>query len=304
MERLTDNHHVQLSSGSMQVNSDSPVLIHFSHSGKIRLKKSTNLCQKWKSENSLAGLFEPLDKLQEVEMRGVGESYRPDAVALSQHTCGRRKSVSLNSIPLALLNIGNPSGSTTSIPSLALHTKTAHHLSAMPRHNVNLYASSLKSSKSIEMLSGQDFKVMASNLQGDNMKDENALELPTVPERKSAFLKNCVVTDEYLIRQGKRLSGLPLDSVTVGEEKHFKSLFKRVGDVLKKVGSSASLTSSCDDTRKVKGGLNSPHLATGSIQNLQSGSSQQCVVLRHRKTSKSWDDLRLGTHSCSDINVF
>lgn len=103
-----------------------------------------------------------------------------------------------------------------------------------------------------------------------------------------------MISDDYLFQQGKRLSGLLLDSdsVNLGEEKgHCKSFFKKVGDMLKNTGSS-----SCED-------INPPHFVghnkSGSIQNLHS--TQQCVVpLRTRKKS----DSTLATQSCSDINVF
>lgn len=320
MKRSNKKLHVETVQVSQKEQSDSTVdtsLIHFSHSGKIRLqklKKSANLSQKsWKSENSLAALFEPVDKLHE---GGIGEGNRPcDNTALlsvppqSQHNFGRRRSVSLNNIPLALLcNTGSPSGSTYSIPALATCTKTAEPELDLQHAVVNLHASSLKSCKSIQMLSGEDFEAMASNLHEDILSTkEIAVELPTVPKRRSAFLKNCVVTDDYLIRQGKRLSGLPLDSIASGEEN--RSVFKRVGDKLKKVRSSNLLTSSCEDMKvQVQGCLNPPHFVLGqnksesiqNLRNLQSGPTQQCVVLRCRKTSKSWDDLRLATHSCSD----
>ena len=66
---------------------------------------------------------------------------------------------------------------------------------------------------------------------------------PIVPQRVSAYLQNCTVPDDYLLKQGKRLSQM-LNLTPKKEEKHtFRSLhaaFSKVGTLLKK-GRSPSL---------------------------------------------------------------
>ena len=66
---------------------------------------------------------------------------------------------------------------------------------------------------------------------------------PIVPQRVSAYLQNCTVPDDYLLKQGKRLSQM-LNLTPKKEEKHtFRSLhaaFSKVGTRLKK-GRSPSL---------------------------------------------------------------
>lgn len=311
-------------------------LVHFSPSGRIRLqkqKKPSNLHQKsWKSENSLVALFVPEEK----SSSSSGSSKPHDTKHLSvpsqsHHTFGRRRSVSLNSIPLALLSTMSPSTSTVKyVPAIVTHTEKGdleldHQLpcgstASLHAANINLNVSSLKSYKSIEMLSGEDIKEMVSNLQEDNIPsmkestkkasshpDEIAPDFPTVPKRRSAFLKNCMVTDNYLIQQGKRLSGLPLDCSILDEKRQSKSFFTKVSDVLKKVGSSNSLTSSDNITEHERRSCATPpHFVvrqknSGSVQDLRSlqlGTTQQGVVPRPKMISK----IRLATRSCTDMD--
>ena len=73
----------------------------------------------------------------------------------------------------------------------------------------------------------------------------NHLSPPIVPQRVSAYLQNCTVPDDYLLKQGKRLSHHQMLNLTPKkEEKHtFRSLhaaFSKVGTLLKK-GRSPSL---------------------------------------------------------------
>lgn len=293
--------------------------VHFSPSGKIRLqklKKSSNFHEKsWKSENSLAALFKPLEGNEMGPGVGEGSRFHGTKTLVPNHTFGRRKSMSLNSIPLALLSTLSPSSSTLSIPGLATHTKkagvgdlsrsssTANLQCHASQDSTNMHISSLKSYKSIEMLSGEDFETMASNLQVDtpdgttqaSYSDEIAPDLPTVPKRRSAFLENCMVTDDYLIQQGKRLSGL---SLSLDEEKgHPKSFVKRIGIMLKKSRSSTSLSSDAQGRQIC---TNTP-LECSNLLCVQSGPVHQFVVPRRRKISRSSDDLRLATQSCSFV---
>lgn len=193
-------------------------LVHFSPSGKIRLqklKRSSNFHQKsWKSENSLASLFNH----GETESSGFSDGTKTEdqlsVPSLLCHTFGRRKSRSLNNIPLALLSTSTlqSQGESAASPCNTQHRCT------------NLNVSSLKSSKSIQMLNGEDIETIARNIQKQRMApvpfyERVSPDPPAVPERKTAFLENCTVADHYLIQQGKRLSGLPFDHTVLDEEK-------------------------------------------------------------------------------------
>ncbi len=78
---------------------------------------------------------------------------------------------------------------------------------------------------------------MVSNLQEDsgttNIATATAAQhygeiapvLPIVPKRRSAFLENCKVHDDYLVQQGKRLSGLPLE-LTISLDKTLQNILQ------------------------------------------------------------------------------
>ena len=245
-------------------------LVHFSPSGKIRLQKlqrSSNFHQKsWKSENSLVALFNQEETASSDILKHQDTKDQLSVPSQSCHTFGRRKSMSLNNIPLALLStstLQSQGGSATS-----------------PLASTNLDVSSLKSSKSIQMLSGEDIKCITRNIREERITpaplSDRALPVPpVVPKRRTAFLENCTVTDYYLIQQGKRLSGLPFDHSIADEQKrHSKSFFTRVGGILKKVGSSNNDSVHAQETQSC---VTAPHISeqknTGSVQDMQLTSS-------------------------------
>lgn len=312
---------------------DAP-LVQFSSSGKI-IKPKKLKSGSWKSENSLLTLFEPLDepcKLSDSRLQDSGfrENTRPNGSGVSEttsmyllsippppvYTFGRRKSVSLQNIPIAL----NPATSMKSIAMTDSKKENSLNLESISSLElddtvINLHAASLKSSKSMEMLTRRDVEAMTNNLHTDLSSMENAaapspemapislqnapgLHIPIVPKRRSAFLENCTVKDDYLIKQGKRLSGLPIDENPFEEERgHFNGLFKRVGNVLKKFGSSNSLTTT---PSPIKGYISATSAAAPSPA-LCHSSHTSTVPLR-RKSWKSLNDLGLVSRSCCDIS--
>lgn len=209
--------------------------------------------------------------------------------------------MSLNSIPAALLG---KSSLTNQISALATKTHVAET-------SISSNISSLKSYKSIEMLTGSDIVEMVSSLEGGSTEPDQLMapDFPAVPKRRSAFLENCIVKDEYLIRQGKRLSGLPFDleSSSVDEEKkgHFTKCIKKFGNTLKTGASHAhSLTSSssCNEislTDRDCRVVPSPSASSCSISNLHIIHGTYSPKPLHRKLSKSWDDLGLLAQSCT-----
>ena len=91
---------------------------------------------------------------------------------------------------------------------------------------------------------------------------------PIVPQRVSAYLQNCTVPDDYLLKQGKRLSQM-LNLTPKKKEKHtFRSLhaaFSKVGTLLNK-GRSPSLAENthqfCPSPTKTKKPLGFPDTPT------------------------------------------
>ena len=188
--------------------------IHFSSSGKIKLHKGSPK-KYWKS---LTELFHPLPEEEAKNLKSESRSRVINVLSLPCNTFGRRKSISLESIPNCMLR---PSSSNTSISALATEVQKASSHSDLQSLPVNFQLSSLQSYKSIEMLSARDVQeIHTSVLQEDlpPLQCSSVSAVPEVPKRRSAFLQNCTVKDSYLIQQGKRLSGLPIDSGDEDEE--------------------------------------------------------------------------------------
>lgn len=160
------------------------------------------------------------------------------------------------------------------------------------------------------MLTGSDIMEMVNSLEAGatctTESDQLAPDFPAVPKRRSAFLENCIVKDENLIQQGKRLSGLPFDlgSSSVEDKGHFTKFIKKL--YILKTGASHSITSSssCSEialTDRDCTAVPSPSVSSCSISNLHRIHTYSPRPL-HRKLSKSWDDLGLlATQSCGDI---
>ena len=201
------------------------------------MKQMPNLALKsWKSDNCL---FEPQKQLNKPSHSGSGEKciydghaeddsmYSPP-IFLPAHM-GRKRSISLGNIPKSFIRFKEKELSHNSLGQ-SYDSVNSEEPDA-PKEN-NFHASALKSSKSIEML---DIEEISNHIQTSS-------GLPVVPKRTSAFLENCTVKDEYLTKVGQRMSrGIDLSD---GEKPFkFQTLFRKLGNVLKRVGSSNSLTS-------------------------------------------------------------
>ena len=277
--------------------------IHFSPSGRIRVNKKPSP-KPWRSDNSLIMLFQPL---KEYELSGSEPSH--------YGALGRRKSMSMDNLHL-LRRAGSPVSPLATQARKVGQVKSESEEAVWNRRglmsedpNTNSQASSISSYPSTEVLSSSDIEVMASDLQYHRDLDPSGgfvrsdAVAPEVPERRSAFLENCAVKDDYLIQQGKRLSGLPLDTAaTLPTGKgHFKGFVRE--NVLRKAKKYSSESYS-DLT-----GMLTPPPQPLSTKSQMSHSTQNLQVYpqagRHYgKTSKSWDDLGLTTHSSSSLDGF
>ncbi|XP_064383402.1 uncharacterized protein LOC135332026 [Halichondria panicea] len=111
----------------------------------------------------------------------------------------------------------------------------------------------------MELLSGDDFEAIGENIGNHTtltaQPHEPTLDSPpSIPKRNSSFLNNYSISDDYLLKQGKRLSQVLNINVTVkSEEKgHIRSFFAKVGTML---------------TRRKR---NPSSLSTASVQSPQS----------------------------------
>ena len=127
-------------------------------------------------------------------------------------------------------------GKSSSVPVLAVHALRA----TLPRdgeeEKPNINAATLKSYKSMELLTSDDVEAIQTNL-AMNLEQLNSCEtatFPEIPKRISSNMENCTVTDEYLMNQGKRLSQvLNLNRVTKKHEKnHFRNLMSKIAGTL------------------------------------------------------------------------
>lgn len=123
----------------------------------------------------------------------------------------------------------------TSVPSLTACTfKAKDDQSAGDRPNLN--AAKLKSYKSMELLTGEDFEAIQSNLTTDSQSSSDLERMPRIPKRISSHIENCTVSDDYLLKQGKRLSQiLNLCPPKKTEKNHFRQFMNKItGTLLKK----------------------------------------------------------------------
>ena len=166
--------------------------------------------------NNLDKSWTSTQELRDSGFQDQSETESQSNLHLSAQTCTidgttvylrRRKSATAENISLI-----NPLQSSkrisTSVPTLAVHThKTKGEQGATGDHQPNLNAAKLKSYKSMELLTGEDFEAIQSNLTtADSQSSSNLDTVPRIPKRISSHIENCTVSDDYLLKQGKRLS--------------------------------------------------------------------------------------------------
>ena len=207
-----------------------------------------SLHKKFGSENSLASTLSAntnLDKswASTQELRDSGFQDQPETESqsnlhLSAQTCTidgttvylrRRRSISMENVSNSLQASKRIS---TSVPSLVVHTHKANG----DQGAGDLNAAKLKSYKSMELLTGEDFKAIQSNLTTDSQSSSNLDRIPRIPKRVSSYIENCTVSDDYLLKQGKRLSQiLNLCPPKKTEKNHFRQFMNKItGTLLKK----------------------------------------------------------------------
>lgn len=214
---------------------------------------SNSLHKKFGSESNLASTLSVntnLDKswTSSQELRDSGfqdqsetESQNNLPLELSAQTCTidgttvylrRRRSVSTENVSKSLQTSKRIS---TSVPSLAVHTRKAKGDQG-DGDQPNLNAAKLKSYKSMELLTGEDFEAIQSNLTTDSQSSSNLDSVPRIPKRISSHIENCTVSDDYLLKQGKRLSQiLNLCPPKKSEKNHFRQFMNKItGTLLKK----------------------------------------------------------------------
>ena len=125
----------------------------------------------------------------------------------------------------------------TSVPTLVVHTHKTKGDQGAAGDQSNLNAAKLKSYKSMELLTGEDFEAIQSNLTtADSQSSSNLDTIPRIPKRISSHIENCTVSDDYLLKQGKRLSQiLNLCPPKKSEKNHLRQFMNKItGTLLKK----------------------------------------------------------------------